>query len=96
MDHYTLKSLAQGDDDFLYLCLKKLYYNQTHYEQGIKKTYERNEVGFNHADAPVMSRYAEAAIKGLPLTMSELHDLRRRIRKYTAQLSNYVNDEDLP
>lgn len=96
MDKYTISLLAQGDDQFLFTCLKKLYQNQTRYEQGIKRTYEVNGIGFNSFDAPVLTKYAKIIAKNLPLTISELKDLRKRIIKYSAQLTNYINDEDLP
>lgn len=90
-----IKSLLQTSDEFLYLCLKKLWMKQTIEEMAEMVTLENNGEGFNHADAFHMSKYAEWTDQGLPLTHSELQDARRRIIKYTTQLSNLLTEEDL-
>lgn len=70
-----------------------IYNRQTPSEQVIKDTKESNNIGFNSADARLLSYYAEYAINNKCLLSGKhLNQARNKIKKYWKQLLNIANN----
>lgn len=77
---------ALADDQFLCLCLSKLYEAQTMDEQKVRTTMRKNRVGFSIADGRACSEAAEAYLRDGYLPSLVLEDMRVRLQKYAHQL----------
>ena len=86
-----IKSLVQTNDKVLYGALKKLYDNQTADEQSAKETKEHNGIGFNGVDAPFLSNVADFLIRNGFLTEKQKFYVRKKLVKYTKQLTRLAN-----
>jgi hypothetical protein len=83
----------QSDDRWIERALVAIYRFQTDSEKATETTRVHNDVGFNHADAPVMTSMAKQCIKRGFLTPKQIAWLRAttpsgrmRIGKYVGQL----------
>lgn len=86
-----IKNLIQTNDTVLYRALRKLYNEQTSDEQRNKTTKVRNNAGFNALDAKFLSSVANFLnAKGF-LTDNQKAVVRRKLVKYTAQLTRLAN-----
>lgn len=83
------------DLDFAVKCLMLLYERQTLDEQAMEDTHHRNDVGFNSADAPVLSPIAEAIRADQGLNQQDKRELHTRMIKYARQLMPLISDEEL-
>lgn len=86
-----IKTLIQENDKVLYRALKRLYAEQTADEQSSKETTERNGVGFNGADGHFLSSCSEFLIKRGFLSDKQKVIVRRKMVKYTKQLTRLAN-----
>ena len=86
-----IKDLIQTNDKVLYGALKKLYAEQTADEQADGDTKHNNGVGFNGADAKIMSSFAEFLKKTGFLTPKQRQLARRKLVKYNKQLTRLAN-----
>ena len=86
-----IKNLVQTNDKVLYGALKKLYAEQTSDEQAAGTTKHYNGVGFNGADAKIMSSFAEFLKKTGFLTPKQKAVARRKLVKYNKQLTRLAN-----
>ena len=86
-----IRELIQTNDKVLYGALKKLYAEQTADEQRVGDTTHRNGVGFNGADAKIMSSFAEFLGKAGFLTAKQKAVARRKLVKYNKQLTRLAN-----
>lgn len=86
-----IKELVQTNDKVLYGALKQLYACQTADEQSIGETQLVNGVGFNGADAPILSSMAEFLKKTGFLTPKQKVLCRKKMVKYTRQLTRLAN-----
>ena len=86
-----IKNLIQTDDRVLYKALKKLYAEQTSSEQRVGETRERNGVGFNGPDSYFLSSVAEFLIRKGFLIDKQKAVTRRKLAKYTGQLTKLAN-----
>jgi hypothetical protein len=69
-----------------------IYQRQTPSEQAVKDTKESNNIGFNSADARLLSYYAEYAINNKCLLSGKhLTQARNKIKKYWRQLLSIAN-----
>lgn len=64
-----------------------VYYNQNNSEQVGGYTVERNGVGFNKIDAPILTELAEKYLSQGYLAADELAIISTRIKKYHNQWS---------
>lgn len=86
-----LKDLVQTNDKVLYGALKRLYECQTADEQSIGETRVRNGMGFNGADSRILSSMAEFLKKTGFLTPKQKVVVRKKLIKYTKQLTKLAN-----
>ena len=86
-----IKSLVQTNDKVLYGALRKLYAQQTADEQKAGETKHHNGVGFNGADARIMSSFAEFLERTGFLTPKQKAVARRKLVKYNKQLTRLAN-----
>ena len=86
-----IKHLVQTNDKVLYGALKKLYDQQTADEQRVGETVVHNNVGFNGADSRFLSSTAEFLKKTGFLTDKQKVIVRRKLVKYTKQLTRLAN-----
>lgn len=87
-----IKNLIQTNDEVLYRALKKLYSKQTSEEQRKGDTVVNNNVGFNGADAKFLSSTAEFLKKAGFLTPKQKVVVRKKMVKYTKQLTRLANE----
>lgn len=86
-----IRELIKTNDKVLYGALKKLYECQTVEEQSARCTTEHNGVGFNGVDGPILSSFAEFLIKTGFLTAKQKEIARKKLVKYTNQLTYLAN-----
>lgn len=86
-----IKNLVQTNDKVLYGALRKLYAEQTSDEQAAGTTKHYNGVGFNGADAKIMSSFAEFLKRTGFLTSKQKAVARRKLVKYNKQLTRLAN-----
>lgn len=84
-------NLIDTNDRAVVKALIRIYSNQTSVEQVAQQTKESNGIGFNSADARILTYRAQYAKRTGSLSGSHLIDTRRRIKKYWAQLLAYAN-----
>ena len=86
-----IKELIQTNDIVLYQALKNLYACQTNDEQITQSTNVINGMGFNGADAPILSSMAEFLNKTGFLTPKQKAIVRKKLIKYNKQLTRLAN-----
>ena len=86
-----IRTLIQSNDKVLYGALKKIYAEQTADEQANGTTKHRNGTGFNGPDSRIMSSFAEFLNKTGFLTPKQRAVARRKLVKYTKQLTRLAN-----
>ena len=86
-----IKAYVQTNDKVLYGAIKKLYNEQTADEQAAGQTKHYNNVGFNGADSKFMSSIAQFLIRNGFLTEKQKFAARKRMIKYTKQLTKLAN-----
>ena len=86
-----IRDYIQTNDKVLYGAIKKLYDEQTEDEKVAGQTKHYNNVGFNGADSRFMSSVAEFLIKRGYLTEKQKFAARKRMVKYTKQLTRLAN-----
>lgn len=86
-----IRNLIQTNDVVLYRALRKMYAQQTEDEQMDGDTKHNNGVGFNGADAKIMSSFARFLEKAGFLTPKQRAVARRKLVKYNRQLTRLAN-----
>lgn len=86
-----IRELVQTNDKVLYGALKNLYACQTADEQADGETHNRNGAGFNGADAPILSSFAEFLERTGFLTPKQKVLARKKLVKYNKQLTRLAN-----
>ena len=86
-----IRDYVQTNDKVLYGAIKKLYDEQTADEKVAGETKHYNGVGFNGADSRFMSSVAEFLIRRGYLTEKQKFAARKRMVKYTKQLTRLAN-----
>ena len=86
-----IKNLVQTNDKVLYRALKRLYECQTEDEKAEKQTTSKNGVGFNSVDSAFMTSVSEFLLRRGYLTDKQKAAVRRKIIKYTKQLTRIAN-----
>lgn len=82
----SIRALLQSNDRAVQRAIVAIYRRQTATEQNAQETLEDNGIGFNAADARILTGYAQMLLKGHPLLPAELGEARQRILKYGGQL----------
>lgn len=86
-----MKEILTKRDDQVCKAIVKIYEYQTADEQSSHETKEHNGVGFNGADAPIMSSFAEFYMKRGFLSPKQIMIARKKIMKYAGQLCKIAN-----
>ena len=86
-----IKHLVQTNDKVLYGALKNLYNCQTSDEKTCEHTSHQNGAGFNKVDAQVLTSITEFLIKTGFLTSKQKELVRKKLVKYTGQLTRLAN-----
>jgi len=86
-----IKTLVQTNDRVLYGAMLKLYACQTADEVASGTTNHRNGAGFNGVDAGIMSSFCEFYNRTGFLTDRQKTIARRKLVKYTRQLTMLAN-----
>lgn len=86
-----IKMYVQTNDKVLYGALLKLYAQQTADEQTDGNTKYYNGVGFNGADAKIMSSFAQFLKRTGFLTDKQKAVARKKLVKYNRQLTRLAN-----
>jgi len=77
--------------------IKLIWEKQTQDEKAIRDTRHRNNVGFNGADAQFLSSILESSNKyGGTLSHKQFYFAVKRMRKYTGQLADILNQKGVP
>lgn len=84
-----------NDQDFLEMCILKLYEKQTEDEQSFRSSTHSNRVGFTKADSMYFSEIAEVLLQGESMEYADIGEAARRMRKYAGQLVNYLTEEQI-
>lgn len=87
-----IKVKLATDDKWLYRGLLAIYACQTSEEQATEATLESNGVGFNGADAGILSSFAEQ-LKVKPLTEKQRIIARNKMIKYAGQLKQIADSK---
>ena len=85
--------LIQTNDTVLYRALMQLYKRQTSSEQRTRTTKERNGRGFNAPDANFLTSLSVYYLNHGYLTFNQRIVARRKMAKYTKQLTKIANNE---
>lgn len=86
-----IKNLLKTNDTFVIRSLIKLYSYQTLDEKKAGETKDNNGVGFNGADAAVLSQISRDMIKTYIISKGQVNFVRRKIMKYAKQLTRIAN-----
>lgn len=86
-----IKQLILSNDKMVYRSLQVLYSFQTADEKSYKDTTEKNGKGFNSVDAEFMSSCANFYQKNGYLTNRQKEIVRKKLIKYTRQLTDFAN-----
>lgn len=89
----TIRNLVQTNDGVLYGALINLYRRQTATEKRDGVTRMKNGVGFNGCDANFLSSLATFYLRNGYLTYRQKVVARRKMVKYTKQLTRIANKE---
>lgn len=86
-----MKDILNRYDDQVCKAVVKIYENQTSDEKSSYETKHVNGIGFNGADAAIMSRFAEFYIRYGFLSPKMMMIARKKIMKYAGQLCRIAN-----
>lgn len=86
-----IKDHMKNEDAWLYRGILAIYNRQTDNEQFSGETHDLNGMGFNGADAPIMSSFAEFLKKTGFLTPKQQIIARKKMMKYAGQLAEIAN-----
>lgn len=88
-----IKNLVQTNDKVMYRALVNLYQCQTADEQIQKSANYQNGIGFNGADANIMTSFAEFYLRTGFLTPKQIVICRKKLNKYGKQLTKIANSK---
>lgn len=87
-----IKNLLKSNDAFVCRSLMVLYNFQTKDEQACGEANYQNGIGFNGADARILTSFAEFYKERGYLSHKQMEIARKKITKYSGQLTNYANN----
>jgi len=88
-----IKGLIETRDDAVVRGMLRIYGLQTESEQVCGGTHESNGVGFSGVDGGIMSSFTEFYNKAGFLSKKQMVIARKKILKYTGQLTKIANNE---
>lgn len=86
-----IKKLLETRPDFVKRSLVKMYNRQIDLEKRTKQTRVYNGDGFNKPDGYKLSSFAEFYNRNGYLTNKQIYVVRKRLMKYSNQLTNIAN-----
>ena len=95
-----IKQAIASNDRFAVNCMLKIYEYQTDYEQTVGTTTEWNGVGFNGADAEILSSFVKQVQSWdqskypSPLSPKQMAIVQKKVGKYAKQLEPLLTDDD--
>ena len=81
-----IKEMLKTNEKWAIRALVRIFEYQTRDEQDSETTRHWNNVGFNGADAEILSSFAKQVNRGRTLSVKQMAILHRRIPKYASQL----------
>jgi hypothetical protein len=88
---HEMRMWIEKSNYVLFKAIIVLWRRQTTEEQCKFEACERNGIGFNKYDAPLMTEFASKILTRQGLTPKEIALARMRIRKYIKQLTQFAN-----
>lgn len=89
----SIKAMLETNDKAVQRGVLAIYAYQTAAEQATEETNQDNGVGFNGADAPILSSFAKQLQKGWKLSEKQMAIARKKIVKYAGQLTKIANEK---
>lgn len=86
-----IKRLLETKPEFVKRSLLKIYDRQINFEKKTKQTRVYNGRGFNKPDGYKLSSFAEFYIRNGYLTDKQVYFVKRRLIKYSNQLTEIAN-----
>lgn len=86
-----IKNLLSTNDKAVCRAVVAIYNKQTDCEKDCAETTDANGVGFNGADANILSSFAEWILKRGYLTEKQMVIARKKMMKYAKQLTDIAN-----
>lgn len=86
-----IKTMLATNDKAVARGVLAIYAYQTAVEQASESTQQDNGVGFNGADAKILSSFAKQLQRGWNLSAKQLYIARQRMMKYAGQLTKIAN-----
>lgn len=88
-----IKNLIQTNDKMVIRSLIQLYNKQTADEKIVHEAAYQNGIGFNGADAAILSSFVEFYQDRNFLTAKQISIARKKLVKYSGQLARIANKE---
>jgi len=92
MDTRMIREKVSTDAKWAERAVVALYHRQTADEQVIRETSIKNGVGFNGADANILTSFAEQIMRGRRLSPKQLAIAYKKLPKYAKQLLSIALD----
>lgn len=87
----TIKELLIRNDQAVSRGILAIFALQTADEQRAEATNKNNGMGFNGADAPILSSFAKQLRSGRTMSARQTEIARKKIIKYAGQLTRIAN-----
>ena len=88
-----ISGLIESRDDAVVRGMLRIYDLQTESEKVFGDTHAHNGVGFSGVDGEIMSSFSEFVNKTGFLTRKQMKIARKKMLKYTGQLTKIANNE---
>lgn len=88
-----IKGLLLKSNKMVEKSLVKLYALQTEDEKVSGRTVQSNGIGFNGVDSEILSSFAKQVMQGRTLSDKQIIIARKKIVKYSNQLTRIANTE---
>lgn len=89
-----IKGLLETNDKAVCRGVLAIFEYQTSYEKEANMTNEDNGVGFNGADADILSSFAKGIKRYGNLTEKQMVIARKKMMKYAGQLAKIANEKN--
>lgn len=87
-----IRALLETNDKMVERSLLKMYDRQEDDEKAAQETRKHNSVGFNGADAPILSSIAQQLTNKGWISQKQRELCRKKLMKYAGQLAEIAND----
>jgi hypothetical protein len=67
--------------------------NQTEEEKCMSDTYELNGIGFNGADANILSSFAQQVEQGRTMSAKQMAIIMKKMKKYSKQVIQFIPEK---